>query len=98
MHSWRLLPLLLLAVDCKYKSCWVWEPWVLKKGTDGLLAWHMLSLGNWSNQRSVPEGLQINHHCDNPPCCSIWHIYAGTQIENNLDMGRRGRRAVGEAR
>jgi hypothetical protein len=50
------------------------------------------------NGRSIPAGLGINHHCDNPPCCSIWHLYAGTMQQNILDAQRRGRLAVGEAR
>src|SRR6476660_9104802 len=33
------------------------------------VAWELV------HERTVPEGLQINHHCDNPPCCSVWHTY-----------------------
>lgn len=56
------------------------------------IAWELV------NQRSIPDGLQINHHCDNPPCCSPWHIYTGTHQQNALDAQRRGRLAIGEAR
>lgn len=41
----------------------------------------------------VPEGKQINHHCDNPPCVRPDHLYVGTQLENIADRDRRGRHA-----
>ena len=40
---------------------------------------------------SIPEGKQINHHCDNPLCVNPEHLYAGTAKENTQDMMGRGR-------
>jgi hypothetical protein len=34
----------------------------------------------------------VLHHCDNPPCFELSHLYAGTQSRNMLDMYERGRR------
>lgn len=41
----------------------------------------------------------ILHSCDNPPCCELTHLRAGTQKENVSDRESRGRgnQASGEA-
>lgn len=47
----------------------------------------------------VPPDKQINHHCDNPACFRIDHLYLGTPKENTADMMRRKRdapRPIGE--
>lgn len=56
------------------------------------VAWELV------NAQPVPDGLQINHHCDNPPCCNPWHLYAGTHATNSLDAQQRGRLATGDRR
>jgi hypothetical protein len=40
----------------------------------------------------IPEGMQINHHCDNARCINLDHLYLGTQRENVRDAFERGRR------
>jgi hypothetical protein len=39
----------------------------------------------------ISDGLQINHHCDNPLCINPEHLYAGTQKDNIRDAIERGR-------
>ncbi len=40
---------------------------------------------------SIPAGLYICHHCDNPCCCNPDHLWAGTAKENMQDAKRKGR-------
>jgi hypothetical protein len=50
---------------------------------------HRLS---WLLQRGeIPPGKQVLHHCDNPPCWQIRHLFLGTQLENIQDMFSKGR-------
>lgn len=41
--------------------------------------------------RLPDPGMQINHHCDNPPCVEPSHLYEGTQRDNMQDKVARGR-------
>ena len=39
----------------------------------------------------VPDGKQINHHCDVRRCINPAHLYAGTPKQNMADRRARGR-------
>jgi hypothetical protein len=39
----------------------------------------------------IPDGLLVCHHCDNPPCCEILHLYLGDKTKNADDMIARAR-------
>lgn len=44
----------------------------------------------------VPEGYCALHHCDNPTCVNVDHLFIGTRFENGQDMRAKGRHAYGE--
>ena len=45
----------------------------------------------------IPEGLQVNHHCDQRDCIRPDHLYAGSQLDNIADMVARGRQSNGRS-
>ena len=42
----------------------------------------------------LPDGLNVLHTCDNPPCCNPSHLFRGTQLENIRDRTKKNRQAT----
>lgn len=77
-------------------ECWEWCACKNHKGYgqfwfDGKLVFsHRFSYQLHAGTK-IPEGLQVNHHCDNRLCVNPAHLYLGTAKQNSLDMMSRGR-------
>ena len=76
-------------------ECWEWKEYKDPKGYGRItvngysrkahrIAW-ILIYGD------IPNGFNVLHHCDNPPCCNGKHLFLGTNADNTRDMIRKGR-------
>jgi hypothetical protein len=45
----------------------------------------------WFNQRDIPDGMWVLHHCDNRRCVNPDHLYIGDVKDNSRDAVVRGR-------
>ena len=81
--------------------CWIWTGTIVGGGYGSVrtrkgarpthvIAWEM------ANGESA-RGRVIAHSCDNPPCCNISHLSAGTQKDNMSDAAAKGRISHGES-
>ena len=88
----------------KYKwsltGCWLWQGRCVKGGygqfdiADKNIYAHRLS---WElHFGPIPEGMDVLHHCDTPPCVRPSHLFLGTDIDNKKDCMTKERHCYGE--
>jgi hypothetical protein len=72
-------------------GCWIWKT---RKnpggyGTIGVKLAHRVA---WElTNGKIPQGMDVCHHCDNPPCVNPAHLFIGTASDNLLDCVAKGR-------
>jgi hypothetical protein len=82
----------------KPSGCWEWTG-CLSRGGYGVIGiggicflTHRVSFSIF--RTSIPEGLDLLHRCDNPPCCNPYHLFVGTRADNCRDMYEKKRDAI----
>ena len=78
--------------------CWVFTgPVNKRRGGYGTIKiagkrWRAHRLAWAIGQGQIPDGLDVLHHCDNPPCCNYeTHLFTGTDLDNSRDAAAKGR-------
>lgn len=81
---------------CLVSGCWLWTdaPDGCGYGRLGLPGNRMIKAHRLSYELHVgpiPDGLQVLHRCDTPPCVNPAHLFIGTHGDNMADRDRKGR-------
>lgn len=80
--------------------CWLWTG--ARKGgkwTYGILGSRAIRVAPEAAHRvswelhygPIPDGANVLHRCDNPPCVNPQHLFLGTLKDNTRDMLQKGR-------
>lgn len=90
-------------VQADLGSCWVWTGFCAKYNGYGKMhvdteagkrsfVAHRVS---WTlHFGEIPDGKEVLHRCDNPPCVRPDHLLIGTHTDNMRDMSAKGRSAA----
>ena len=76
-------------------DCWIWTGGTVKqygefRFNDKIQSTHRIS---WQiHFGTIPEGMDVLHHCDNPPCVNPKHLFLGTHSDNMQDAEQKGRK------
>jgi hypothetical protein len=84
----------------KSDGCWLWTGATTPDGYGKIGADRRSTTGSQPRAHRVswtlhcgpiPEGMEVLHKCDNPPCVRPDHLFIGTQRDNVMDMQAKGR-------
>lgn len=87
-------------------ACWEWRGFQLPNGygrigvgsmRDGTRRVALTHRVSWEVANgTIPDGMQVCHRCDNPPCVNPAHLFLGTGKDNMDDAVAKGRFPTGE--
>jgi len=79
----------------KSGECWEWQA---ARDKNGYGRFRSTVAGTRAHRHSfylahgiIPDGLQVLHRCDNPPCVNPAHLWLGTPRDNAIDRNAKGR-------
>lgn len=79
------------------EDCWIWTAATKVPGGYGRIRFNGVmvlahrvayELANGS----IPDGKNVLHSCDVPPCCNPAHLWIGTPLDNARDRDMKGRK------
>ena len=81
-------------------GCWLWMGYRMPRGYGQLSVDGRRVLAHrraWVLANGpIPDGSQVLHRCDNPPCVRPSHLFLGTHLDNIADRHTKGREAKGD--
>ena len=88
-------------IECLITDNDCWEVISLKANPSGYVQLsneylHRLMFLAWYPYLKIPNGIEVNHSCDNPSCINPFHLHLGTHADNMQDMINKKRFPEGE--
>jgi hypothetical protein len=79
-------------------KCWNWTKYRNPQGYGNLgiagKHWKAHRLAYTLFVGPIPDGMDVLHRCDNPPCCNPAHLFLGNDHTNMRDKMKKGRHVV----
>lgn len=75
-------------------ACWDWQGWREPNGYGRFGQRKPHRLMYEATHGPIPQGDDVCHRCDNPPCVNPAHLFAGSRQDNMDDMVAKGRASV----